>query len=553
MSTGVNKMANKLELTWVGKDEEIKLEPRILIENPKLSNTEKEKDTENMLIHGDNLLTLKALESKYAGQIKCIYIDPPYNTGSRIDADGNEIGYDDGIEHSIWLSLMKARLLCLKNLLSEDGSIWISIDEKEGHYLKVLCDEVFGRNNYVIQVTIKRGSVSGHKAINPTPVQICDFMLVYAKDKEKWVYHPVYKERDYDKAYNQFIENIDAPYSEWKFIPLSEAMTRLQLNIDKIIEKYSAQVIRFAQPDYKGVGQETRDLIDLSKQNPSVIYKQTRIGYPDIYLLNGNRILFYRDKLKMINGKMVTAELVTNLWDDMNYQGIASEGGVRFQKGKKPEAQIKRVLEMATQEGDYVLDSFLGSGTTIAVATKMKRKWIGVELGPHCYSHCKKRIDLVIDGENKGISKAVNWHGGGGYKFYELAPSLIVEDKFGNPVINKEYNADMLAAAMALHEGFKYAPDANFYWKQGKNENAYIYTTTAHLTEAHLDAISKEMKEGEYLVIACKSYDSGIDKLYKNIKVKKIPQYLLGRCEFGKDNYNLNIIDVPTCEEDEDE
>ena len=294
-------MANKLELTWVGKDQEMKLEPRILIENPKLSNTKKDKDTENMLIHGDNLLALKALESKYAGQIKCIYIDPPYNTGSRIDADGKEIGYDDGVEHSVWLSLMKARLECLRNLLANEGSIWISIDEKESHYLKVLCDEVFGRSNYIIQITIKRGSVSGHKAINPTPVQICDLMLVYAKDKEKWVYQPVYKERDYDKAYNQFIENIDAPYSEWEFIPLKEAMVKLGLDIGKIIERFPTQVIRFAQPDYKGVGQETRDLIDLSKQNPTVIYKQTRDGYPDIYLLNGNRILFYRDKLKYLN------------------------------------------------------------------------------------------------------------------------------------------------------------------------------------------------------------------------------------------------------------
>ena len=159
----------------------------------------------------------------------------------------------------------------------------------------------------------------------------------------------------------------------------------------------------------------------------------------------------------------------------------------------------------------------------------------------------------IAKSEQGGISKSVNWKGGGGYKFYELAPSLIVEDKFGNPVINKEYNADMLAAAMALHEGFEYAPDANFYWKQGKNENAYIYTTTIHLTEAVLDAIAKEMKEGEYLVIACKSYDADIERAYKNIKIKKIPQFLLGRCEFGKDNYNLNIVDVPVCEEEDDE
>ena len=139
-------MANKLELTWVGKDEEIKLEPRILIENPTLSNTEKDKDTENMLIHGDNLLALKALESKYAGLIKCIYIDPPYNTGSAFEH------YDDNLEHSKWLNLMRPRLKIMYNLLSMEGSIWISIDDDERDYLKILCDEVFGRSNFVCSV-----------------------------------------------------------------------------------------------------------------------------------------------------------------------------------------------------------------------------------------------------------------------------------------------------------------------------------------------------------------------------------------------------------------
>ena len=197
----------KLELTWVGKYEQKEIEPRILVENPELSYGDQ--DTGNMLIHGDNLIALKALEQDYAGKIKCIYIDPPYNTGARIDADGKEVGYDDGLEHSIWLSMMMERLIILRSLLSDDGSIWISIDEKESHYLKVICDEVFGRNNYVIQVTIKRGSVSGHKAINPTPVQICDLLLVYAKNKEEWEYKPVYKKREYDKAYNLFLENIE--------------------------------------------------------------------------------------------------------------------------------------------------------------------------------------------------------------------------------------------------------------------------------------------------------------------------------------------------------
>ena len=183
----------------------------------------------------------------------------------------------------------------------------------------------------------------------------------------------------------------------------------------------------------------------------------------------------------------------------------------------------------------------------------MGRKYIGIEMGDHAYTHCKVRLDKVIAGEDKGgITESRKWKGGGGYRFYELAPTLIVEDRLGNPIINKEYNADMLAAAVALHEGFEYSPDDSYYWKQGKNENAYIFTTTAHVTASVLAAIETEMQDGEFLVIACKSYDSGIERQFKNIKVKKIPQMLLDRCEFGKDNYNLNIIDVPTADDDDE-
>lgn len=214
---------------------------------------------------------------------------------------------------------------------------------------------------------------------------------------------------------------------------------------------------------------------------------------------------------------------------------------------------IEKILKIASSKGELVLDSFLGSGTTAAVAHKMGRRWIGIEMGDHAYTHCKVRLDKVIDGSDQGgITKSVNWKGGGGYRFYELAPTLVVEDKFGNPIINKDYNADMLAAAMALQEGFTYCPDDTFYWKQGKNENAYIFTTTSHVTADYLASIHSEMQDDEYLVIACKTYDSGIEKLFKNITVKKIPQVLLGRCEFGKNDYSLNIVDMPIVEEEDE-
>ena len=558
-------MANKLELTWVGKDEEIKLEPRILIENPKLSNTEKDKDTENMLIHGDNLLALKALESKYAGQIKCIYIDPPFNTGARIDAQGEEVGYEDGLEHSIWLNMMYQRFKILHTLLAKDGAIFVHLDDNEADYCKIILDEIFGRNNFMNKVTVAARSPSAFSTVNPGMFVASEYILYYAKNRGVLKEKPMKTLRDPDPAYDKYIVNIDDNYEEWKFINVGDAFTSTidysKIRFDKLVARYNKFIIENANRIFRltaisdsGAGKKVVKLKYQSLKEKDRIFKLIRNDLDDIYVLNGQQIAFYSKNVVEIDGLLSATKMLTDIWTDIAWEGIAKEGDVVFKRGKKPEKLLRRCIEMVTEPNDIVLDSFLGSGTTAAVAHKMRRKYIGIELGNHAYTHCKHRLDEVVEGKDKsGITKLVNWQGGGGYKFYELAPSLIVEDKFGNPVINKEYNADMLAAAMALHEGFEYAPDANFYWKQGKNENAYIYTTTVHLTEAHLDAISKEMKEDEYLVIACKSYDADIERAYKNIKIKKIPQFLLGRCEFGKDNYNLNIVDVPVCEEESDE
>ena len=221
----------------------------------------------------------------------------------------------------------------------------------------------------------------------------------------------------------------------------------------------------------------------------------------------------------------------------------------------KPESLISRLLDVCTNPGDLVLDSFLGSGTTAAVAHKMGRRWIGIEMGEHAYTHCKVRLDKVISGEDKGgITKSVNWQGGGGYRFYELAPTLINQDAFGEYIINKEYNADMLAAAVALHEGFSYNPSSEIFWKQSTgSENSYLFVTTKHITAAYLQAIKDTMQDNEYLIIACKSYDEKAANAFGNIVIKKIPQMLLNRCEFNKDNYNLNIVHPPVYDEVEDD
>ena len=218
----------------------------------------------------------------------------------------------------------------------------------------------------------------------------------------------------------------------------------------------------------------------------------------------------------------------------------------------KPERLIERVLTLGSNSGDIVLDSFLGSGTTAAVAHKMGRRWIGVELGDHAYTHCAVRMKKVIEGEQGGISKSQNWHGGGGFKFYELAPSLLNKDKYGNLVINKDYNADMLAAAMAKHQSFSYSPDAEVYWKQGRSsEHDFIFTTTQLITAEMLETIHDQLGEDESLLICCTKFQPECRNKYSNITIKKIPKVLLDTCEFDHDDYSLNIVSVPEVADEE--
>ena len=524
-------MANKLELTWYGKDKEIKVEPRLLIENKALSNTAKDPNTENMLVHGDNLLALKALEAKYAGKVKCIYIDPPYNTGSAFEH------YDDNLEHSQWLTLMKPRIEILRRLLSDGGSIWISIDDDEGHYLKVLCDEIFGRNNFISTVIWEKrySPTNDSKHLSDSH----DFILVYAKKIENLKINLLersekqnqyYKYDDHDgrglwRSDNVLVKTfsesgvfaIKNPNTGVEYYPPEGSCYRFS---KETAERYLAENRFYFGKDGKGAPQLKRYLSEVKQGvTPMTIWKRDDVG--------DNQEA--KKEVKEFNSKSIFAT-------------------------PKPERLIQRVLTLATNEGDLVLDSFLGSGTTAAVAHKMNRRYIGIEMGEHAYTHCKVRLDKVISGEDKGgISKEVNWNGGGGYRFYELAPSLILKDDFDEEIINPAYNADMLAAAVALHEGYTYAPDAELFWKQSKgNEKSYLFVTTRHITQSYLDAIFSTMAEDEFLIIACRSYDKGTEKAYKNISIKKIPQMLLDNCEFSKENYNLNIVHPPMYDDEEE-
>ena len=548
-------MSKKLELTWVGKDKKISVEPRILIENKKLSNIENNENTENMLIHGDNLLALKALEPKYAGKIKCIYIDPPYNTGAAFEH------YNDNLEHSIWLGLMKERLVILRNLLREDGFIACHIDDSEGAYLKVLMDEIFGRENYQTSFYV-RVRYSG---------KILKQDMNYHKEIEQiHIYRKEYgaipnlniQETGYDQ-FRYYIKELD----NGKIINLGgkkvEIFEKGQYKLEKgkgteygLKEIWASGTIL----DGNSSGRFFRDYLDgrVAEDGLGVLYKVWGIGndrfdyryFTGPKRTNATKGKYYQGvPVEQLGKEKIEKRLPINNFFDLagNFGNCRLEGGVDFRSGKKPEILLELILKYFSNPNDIILDSFLGSGTTAAVAHKMNRKYIGIEMGEHVYTHCKVRLDKIISGEDKGgITKNVNWQGGGAYRFYELAPTLINKDKFGEMVINKEYSPEMLANAVALHEGYNFNPNKETFWKQSKStENSYLFVTTKYVDINFLNSIKNDMEDEEYLVIACKNYDKVLEKKYSNIEIKKIPEMLLEKCEFNVENYNLNIVSFP--------
>lgn len=524
---------NKLELTWIGKDDEQKpIEPRILIENPEYSYGEVETGVlpngkpwnGNMLIHGDNLLALKALEQNYTNAVKCIYIDPPYNTGNAFEH------YDDGLEHSIWLSLMRERIQILYKLLSADGVLFINLDEIEHAYCKIICDEIFGRQNYLGDLIWQKrkggGNDSHYFALDH------DYIIVFAKNADKST-HPqkwrVSQSEEYLKRYKE----IDSEGNRYYWDTL--ARDGLQNPIP----------VKVTCPDGTQLeinSQKSQDTIEQGLKDGTIRITKSKNGWTlhhRVYMPKGQVL------------RSILTEIGTNKTakDEM----VSIFGSAKSFDYPKPESLVMKLLELCSNKNDLVLDSFLGSGTTAAVAQKMGRRYIGIELGNHAYTHCVPRLKQVTDGTDQGgISKSQNWQGGNGFKFYELAPSLLKEDKYGHLVINKEYNADMLAAAMAKQEGFTYSPSEDVYWKQGfSSESDYIYTTTQFMTVESLAAIAEQMADGESLLICCTAFQKECKSAFPNITIKKIPQTLLGRCEFNHDDYSLNVIELPEVNEEE--
>ena len=517
----------KLELTWIGKEERPRLEPRILLEDQELSYHAGHRVTEadlfdNRLIFGDNLLALKALEQEFTGRVKCVFIDPPYNTGSAFTH------YDDGVEHSIWLSLMRDRLEIIRRLLAEDGSLWITIDDNECHYLKVLCDEVFGRGNFVATIAWQKVYTSKNSAKHFSVMH--DYILVYTKNKERWDLNQLQRSDKQDKAY----KNPDNdPRGPWKSTPLHA-------------RNY------YSQGSYE-VTSPTGNVFTPPPGRYWAISKESFIA-----LCNDGRVWWGKDGSGTPNKKSFLSEVKqgvspSTMWfyDEAGHNAEAKNEINALALNEdvfitpKPEKLISRILTIATNPGDLILDSFAGSGTTGAVAHKMGRRWIMVELGEHCHTHIIPRLKKVIDGEDQGgISKAVNWQGGGGFRYYRLAPSLLETDRWGNWVINQSYNAAMLAEALCKLEGFRYSPSDSVYWQHGHStEQDFIYVTTASLTHEQLQELSDEVGEGRSLLVLCTAFRGRGD--YANLTVKKIPRQVLSRCEWGHDDYSLKVENLP--------
>ena len=525
----------KLELTWIGKDQRPRLEPRILLEDPARSYHAKQRVTENdlfdnRLIKGDNLLALKALEAEFTGQVKCVFIDPPYNTGSAFTH------YDDGLEHSIWLGLMRDRLEIIRRLLADDGSLWITIDDNEAHYLKVVCDEVFGRSNFITSVVWQKIYTTKNSAKHFSGMH--DYLLVYAKNSELWRRNDLDRTAKQDDAY----KNPDNdPRGPWKATPIHAR------------NYYSKGLYSIKSPSGRVI----------SGPPHGTYWRMSEDRFQE---LDGDKQIWWGEKgdnapsqkrfLSEVQGGVVPSTWWT--YADAGHNGEAKNevralgsGAEELFITPKPEKLLGRVLQIATDPGDLVLDSFAGSGTTGAVAHKMGRRWIMVELGEHCHTHIVPRLQKVIDGRDPGgVTQGTGWQGGGGFRYYELAPTLLSTDRWGNLVINPAYDATMLAAAMCKLEGFSYAPSEVLWWQQGRSsERDFIYVTTQTLSAEQLEVLSNEVGEEQSLLVCCAAY-RGVTaaqaaERWPNLTIKKIPKMVKDRCEWGHDDYSLNVANLP--------
>lgn len=528
----------KLELTWIGKEQRPRLEPRILLEDPTKSYHAKHRVTDNdifnnRLIFGDNLLALKALEQEFAGKVKCVFIDPPYNTGSAFEH------YDDGLEHSIWLGLMRDRLEIIRNLMAEDGSLWITIDDNECHYLKVICDEIFGRANFVSSIAWEKDQARHNDAVISGAH---DHILLYAKNYSIW--KKIRNLLPRAEANNNRYKNPDNdPRGPWLQGACSTAKSGSEKNRFPI-----------TLPSGRSITPPPGNYWRFSESTLKQAQEENRVYYGK----DGDRLPIIKSYISEVQSGFVpkswwpAEEVGSNQSAKRDHLRKLLIGIEPFST-PKPENLVHRALIISTNPGDLVLDSFAGSGTTGAVAHKMGRRWIMVELGEHCHTHIIPRLEKVINGEDKGgVTEDTGWQGGGGFRYYSLAPTLLVKDKFGWEVINKEYNPEMLVQAMCKLEGFIYTPSDTIYWQQGySTESDFIYVTTQSLTAEQLQTLNDDVGSDRSLLVLCAAFKGNPDR-FPNLTLKKIPKAIKDKCEWGHDDYSLNVQNLPMAKREEE-
>lgn len=392
-------------------------------------------ENDNLIIKGNNLLALSSLEKRYRGKIKCIYIDPPYYFQENKAQDTFE--YNSNFKLSTWLVFIKNRLEIARRLLRDDGAIFVQINDYGVAELHQLLKEIFG-NNFINKITIKTKSPSGFSSVNPGVFETAEYILLFAKNKKKWKYNPQYTESNYDENYKWYICNKKENYKKWEIINVFEFIARekgykskkeaiLKLGgnvfgdmVSKFVLEHADCVFRYTTINDNAGKDIVQKRIE-SKENPNEFYCVKRDDHYDIYIHNGQELAFYSKKIRNIDGNLVPSIQVSNIWTDTPYEGIAKEGNVTLKGGKKPEKLLRRILEMSTNEGDLVLDFYLGSGTTCAVAHKLNRRYIGIEQLDYGKNDSLTRVKNVIKGDNSGISKVVNWQGGGSFIYCELA------------------------------------------------------------------------------------------------------------------------------------
>lgn len=415
---------------------------------------------DNLIIKGNNLLALHTLKSNYAGRVKLIYIDPPFNTGD------DEFKYNDKFNHSSWMTFTLNRLKVAKQMLAPDGVFVFNIGNEEASYAKVMLDEVFGREHFINQVTMTTNDPSGFKATSSKIFSTSNYLFIYG-NSEKAQLNKLYVPKDgYDDAYKFYLLNRKDNISDWKYISIKEALARelgykdsktlnskfsdseLFEHLSKFADKHREIVFRTAAIS-GGALKKRSETVAKSKANKGIVMQHPNEDAPNFYILNGEQILFWANTYKNIDGVEVPATALTDVWTDIKWTGIANEGGVELKNGKKPEKLMRRIIELTTSKDNYVLDYHLGSGTTCAVAHKLGRRFIGCEQLDYGENDPVARLKAVIDGDKSGISNLVNWQGGGSFIYCELAKANQI---FIDQIQNAENSQKLVAIWQMMQE-----------------------------------------------------------------------------------------------------